>query len=59
MGMTGESILQHNIVINERAVSALDLGTPEQAIGQIVETRFGLEDVDAGKAHRHHRRCHW
>ncbi|MCW8925730.1 MAG: ABC transporter permease [Xanthomonadales bacterium] len=50
-GYTGESILQHNIVINERAVSALGLGTAEQAIGRVVETRFGLENGATGKAH--------
>jgi putative ABC transport system permease protein len=44
-------VLQGNIVINERAVEAMDMGTPEQALGRVVETRFDLEDGGMGKIH--------
>jgi putative ABC transport system permease protein len=48
--LTDGSVLQRNIVINARAVEALNMGTPEQAIGQTIETRYELDESTA-KAH--------
>ena len=43
-------VLQRNIVINARAVEALGMGTPKQAIGRTIETRYELDDIST-KAH--------
>lgn len=43
------SVLQGNIVINARAVDVLGLGTPQQAIGHVIETRYKLDGGGTGK----------
>lgn len=42
-------VAQANIVVNERAVQALGMGSPEQAIGRTVETRRYLDDDGEAK----------
>ena len=42
-------VLQGNIVINARAVQAMNMGTPEQAIGRVVENLFPMDDGGQGK----------
>ena len=37
-------LMQANIVINDRAVDALGLGTPKQALGRTIETMYEFED---------------
>jgi putative ABC transport system permease protein len=51
-GRSGDEILQANLVINERAVDRLGLGSPEQAIGHVVEGRYDLDDGGVGKIHQ-------
>jgi putative ABC transport system permease protein len=48
---TGDSVLQTNLVINQRAVTALGLGTPAQAIGQVMEERNERDDGSVVKTH--------
>jgi putative ABC transport system permease protein len=48
----GSNFLQANVVINERAADALDMGTPQEAIGRVVETRYTLDDGNTGKIHQ-------
>jgi putative ABC transport system permease protein len=43
-GHTDGTVLEGNVVINERAVKSLELVTPEQAIGQPIEFRSELDD---------------
>jgi putative ABC transport system permease protein len=42
-------VLQGNIVINARAVQTMNMGTPEQAIGRVVENLFSMDDGGQGK----------
>jgi putative ABC transport system permease protein len=42
-------VLQGNIVINARAVQTMNMGTPEQAIGRVVENLFPMDDGGQGK----------
>ena len=42
-------VLQGNIVINARAVQTMNMGTPEQAIGRVVENSFSMDDGGQGK----------
>jgi putative ABC transport system permease protein len=44
-------VLQGNIVINARAVQAMNMGTPEQAIGRVVEEWYSMDDGGQGKTH--------
>lgn len=44
-------VLQGNLVINERAVEALGMGFPEQAVGRTIETRYLLDDEGSAKAY--------
>lgn len=43
------AVLQGNVVINARAVEALGLGTPDQAVGRTVETRYELDNDGTAK----------
>lgn len=42
-------VLQGNIVINARAVKTMNLGSPEQAIGRVLEQQYVLDDGGKGK----------
>ena len=44
-------VLQGNIVVNARAVEVMGLGTPKQAVGQEIETRYRLDDDGMAKVH--------
>jgi putative ABC transport system permease protein len=44
-------VLQANMVVNARAVEVMGLGTPRQAIGRQLETRYPLDDGGMAKVH--------
>ena len=48
-GLNDGDVLQGNIVINARAVQTMSMGTPEQAIGRVVENLFPMDDGGQGK----------
>jgi putative ABC transport system permease protein len=49
--LIASGLVQGNIVINDRAVDALGLGTPEQALGRTIETRYEFDNGVMAKAH--------
>jgi len=50
-GLGDGALLQGNIVLNKRAVEVLGMGTPEQAIGRTMETRYYLDEGGEIKTH--------
>jgi len=50
-GLSDGEVLQGNLVVNERALKAMGMGTPEQAIGRTVETRRYPDDGREVKIH--------
>ena len=45
-------LMQSNLVVNARAVESLGMGSPQQAIGRQVETRYRTDDGGVAKNHQ-------